>query len=88
MTKQIVIKLNERKFKPLLDELTACGKGLSKSYSESVKKAVFFCHHFNTYKYPELDNETMLQTILDKMNKTYNQAFLEFLKKYTDFLKK
>lgn len=38
MTRQIVIKLNEKKFKPILDKLKNKSLGEVKSYSELVGK--------------------------------------------------
>ena len=47
MTKQIVIKLNEEKFKPLLDKLKTDGHGPVGSYSELVGKIIFFDYLHN-----------------------------------------
>lgn len=44
MTKQITIKLNEKIYKPILDELMQ--HGTSKSNSECVAKCIMVCKFF------------------------------------------
>ncbi|MBR9706240.1 hypothetical protein GOV14_04345 [Candidatus Pacearchaeota archaeon] len=86
MTKQIVIKLNEKKFKPILDKLmNACHK-TSRSYSDLVGKCLFFSQKYNSEEIPELDNKSQRDFILNKLGKPKDMAFLEFLKKYTEFI--
>ena len=58
MTKQIVIKLNEKKFKPLLQKLKSNGYGAVGSYSELVGKIIFFDYLLWNKKCRELKNKS------------------------------
>lgn len=86
MTDQIVVKLNKKKFKPLLDFLIQKGKGISNSYSECVGKSLFFAHLYLTEKVPELNNKTRLDYFNYLSKKPHDSSVLSFLSKYKNFL--
>ena len=65
MTKQLVIKLNEEKFKPLLDKLMQTGSNISKTYSEVTAKCIFYIYLLMYEKRENLGNKTHLETILE-----------------------
>jgi len=87
MTRQIVIKLNEDKFKPLLDKLKTNGHGAVNSYSELVGKIIFFDYLLWTEKSEELGNKTKMEFLLDKLGSTKDELTVEFLQKYIEFAK-
>ncbi|MEA2037143.1 MAG: hypothetical protein U9O94_06525 [Nanoarchaeota archaeon] len=84
MTAQIVIKLNEKKFKRILDEMGV--NSISRSYSELTGLCVWYCHACETEKVPELGNKTRLEFIAGKLGTTIDKARLIGLKKYNEFL--
>ena len=86
MTKQIVIKLNKKKFDPLLKFLLAKGGGISTSYSECAGKALFFAYLYFTEKISELNNKTRLEHFNDIMKSSHDSSVLSFLSKYKTFL--
>ena len=60
MTRQITIKLNEKKFKPLLDKLSHNGLGSVGSYSELVSKMILFDYFLWGEKCKKLKFKTLL----------------------------
>lgn len=89
MTKQIVIKLNEEKFKPLLDKLIAeGGHHISRTYSEITAKSLFFVSRFLFEKIPELDNKTMREFIEEARDFSPEQGLIDMLSSYSKFLSK
>lgn len=85
MTSQIVIKLNKKKFKPILDFVK---KGaLSKSYSELAGLCVWYCHNCLTKKVPELGNKTKAEFIAENMGMSPEERILATVKEYNDFIK-
>ncbi len=78
MTKQIVIKLNEQRFKPLLDALQEkevfCG---CLSYSETVGKIILALYNFSFLKLP--DGTTPREKLLEGYNKDFGMN-LDFSK--------
>ena len=85
MARQLVIKLNEAKFKPLLDQIMQVGE-CSQTYSESVGKGIFFIHQFLFEKDPA-SNKTKVERMLEAEGASLEESFLAFLKKYNQFLK-
>jgi len=86
MTNQIVIKLNEKKFKPILDKLKSNGYGTVGSYSELVGKIIFFEYHLWNKKCKELNDKTRMQFLMDKLDETHSQFLKFFLSKYIKFI--
>ena len=87
MTRQIVIKLNEERFKPILDSLKLDGHGAVSSYSELIGKIVFFDYLLWTEKCKELDNKTRMEFLLEKLDTSKDKLLINFLQKYTKFVK-
>jgi len=86
MTNQIVIKLNEKKFKPLLDKLKSNGHGAVRSYSELVGKIIFFEHLLWEEKCKEFNDKTRMQFLMDKLGETHAEFMKCFLKQYIKFI--
>jgi len=87
MTKQIVIKLNEKKFRPLFDSIKEkCGT--SKSDSELAGKALFNLYLQLFEKIPNLENQTMLEFFSEIQGKSFDEMHMEFLRAYSLFLEK
>ena len=71
MTKQIVIKLNEEKFKPLLEDFNKKFlKNSAQSYSWLVGFTLWYMHMFAFKKDIEFKNKTRLQFLIEKRNLT------------------
>ena len=87
MTHQIVIKLNEERFKPLLDKLKTNGHGAVHSYSELVGKIIFFDYLLWTKKCEELGDKTKMEFLLEKLEVTNDELTIDFLQKYIEFTK-
>ena len=87
MTNQIVIKLNEEKFKPLLDKLKTNGHGAVSSYSELVGKIIFFDYLLWTRKCEELGGKTKAEFLINKLGLTNDELTVDFLQKYIEFTK-
>ena len=86
MTEQIVIKLNKKKFKPLLDECIRASGGAISNYSECVGKTLFFMHIYLTEKNDKLDKKTIQQFLLEHSGTSKEEMTLIFFKKYNEFL--
>ena len=88
MTKQIVIKLNEEKFKPLLDDFnTNFLKNSSQSYSRLAGFTLWYMHMFALKKDKDFDGKTRLEWIMDKRGLNINEALLIMMGKFTEFIK-
>jgi len=88
MTKQITIKLNEKRFKPLIESLIESNNRTSKSYSEAVGKAIFYSHQATVKKHHELGNKTIQEKICELREITKEQCQIEFLRAYSEFTSK
>lgn len=86
MTDQIVIKLNKKKFKPLIEKFKL-SEQCSKSDSEVVGKALFATYLLLCEKVPKLKNKTRIQFLLDAQGTNMDKQIMELLKKYTKFIK-
>jgi hypothetical protein len=86
MTDQIVIKLNKKKFQPLLDSLIKRGGNISSSYSEAVGKSLFFLYSYFNEKIPRLDNKTRHEYLLFKTDSSEEVTLLTFLKEYKRYI--
>jgi len=82
-----VIKLNEKKFKPLLDKLKSDGHGPVASYSELAGKIIFFDYLLWTKKCEELRGKTKMEFLLEKLGLSNDELTVDFLQKYIEFLK-
>jgi hypothetical protein len=87
MTHQIVIKLNEERFKPILDKLKIKGHGAVSSYSELVGKIIFFDHLLWTEKCEKFEGKTKIEFLINKLGLTNDELIVDFLQKYIDFTK-
>ncbi len=85
MTRQIVIKLNEKKFKQLLDSLMDVTIG--RSYSEAVGKCIFFSHTMFFEKILlENKDKTHLQFLIESLGQNFNQEIINFQQRYYKFV--
>jgi hypothetical protein len=87
MTKQIIVKLNQRRFKPILDKLGSDGLGSVKSYSELVGKVVFFDFLLEYEKCKKLDNKTCINFLTAGLGLTEEAFKKDFLRNYKEFSK-
>ena len=88
MTKQLVIKLNEEKFKPILDEFNEKFlKNSSQSYSWLTGFTLWYMHVFALKKDADFNNKTRLQWIMEKRNLNIDEALLIMMGKFTEFIK-
>ena len=88
MTKQITIKLNEAKFKPILDMLVSAEMGRNaKTYSELAGKCIWFCHYFGIKKFAKFGNKTQFQMMAQMNGLNIQQAMADAGKHYAKFLK-
>lgn len=86
MTRQIVIKLNEKKFKPVLENLEKNGWGPVKSHSEFVGKVLFFEYLLWNEKCKELEDKTRIQFLMSKLDETPAEFMKCFLSHYMKFI--
>lgn len=86
MTRQIVIKLNEKKFKPILQKAFANSYGPVGSYSELVGKIIFFDYLFWNEKCKEFKGKTRMQFLMDKLNQAHTEFTKFFLSQYMKFM--
>ena len=86
MAKQIVVKLNKKKFAPILDFLREQGENLSTSYSGVVGKVLFLSYLYFTEKVDFLGNKTQFECFREKDPKSAEAALISFFKKYKKFL--
>ena len=85
MTKQIVIKLNEKKFRPILEKLEKNGYGSVESHSEFVGKILFFEYLLWNQKCKELKDKTRMQLLMNKLNESHLEFMKKFLLDYNKF---
>jgi len=87
MTKQIIIKLNERKFKPLLEQLAKDGHGSVSSYSELVGKIIFFDFLLWKQKIKRFNDKTSMQFLTNALKPNKYKLSEKFLRSYKKFAK-
>jgi len=87
MTEQIVIKLNAKKFKPILDKFIAKGCDTSRSYSEAVGKLIYWTDEFISDKKPRFDNKTGFEFLVSKDAKSMEDYMLRFISRYHQWTK-
>jgi hypothetical protein len=86
ITHQITIKLNEERFRPLLDHiLKQCL--VCKTYSEEIGKILFFVMWFTRQPLPELGSKTILQFLLKKTGLSREQFIVGLNKEYNKFVR-
>ena len=86
MTDQIVIKLNKKKFKPLIEKFRL-SEQCSKSDSEIVGKVLFATYLLLCERVPKLKNKTRIQFLLEAQKSSMDRQLMDLLKKYTKFIK-
>ena len=84
MTRQIVIKLNEKKFKPIIERIKP--NMVSKSHSELIGLCLWCYYIFTTEKVPELGNKTREEFLNERMDMPRNEAIISILKNYNIFI--
>jgi hypothetical protein len=87
MTDQIVIKLNEKKFRHLLDGFNKEMKGCSQSDSWLVGFTLWYMNRFLSEKIPYLNNKTIVQYLMEKRKWTFNESMVMMMGKFTEYLK-
>ncbi len=85
MTKQIIVKLNEKRFKPLLDGLMSTACDTVKNYSDCIGKSTFFLYDYMFTKYHRLGNKTKHEFILAALGISEDEETLKFLGDYNKF---
>ena len=85
MTSQLVIKLNKKKFKPLLDSVKQIS--LTKSYSELAGMCIWYCYTCSKEKIQELGNKTKLEFIAEKMGMSMQERIVVNAREFNKFLK-
>ncbi len=74
MAKQIVIKLNKKRFGPLLDQIKECFASVdAKTYSEEVGKIIFGIYWLTSYKYP--NGKTGMDMVREAINEVSGRNF-------------
>jgi len=86
MTKQIIIKLNYKKFKPLLDDLITMCPAHSKS--ELVGLCVYLTWQHCNNEIKELDCLTMFEYLCKIKDITKEKALIDFLQEYNHKIRK
>jgi hypothetical protein len=88
ITEQITIKLNAKRFRPLLKKLEAFGgHGLTDSDSDLVGKALFYCYYSIYCKKPDCKNMSTFEMVSAMSGKEKPELVLNFLNKYAEFKK-
>ena len=87
MTKQIVIKLNEAKFKPLLDKLFTKGQDAMTGYSNLVGLCIFAGYAQGHMKVDALDNKSLADFVREKTGISDETFILRLMGKYQEYLK-
>jgi hypothetical protein len=87
MTKQITIKLNEERFRPLLNKLRMFGgDGITESDSDLVGKCLFLCYELIYNKRGR--DKTSFDVLAENAGQDKPQLILGFLSDYYRFKKK
>jgi hypothetical protein len=86
MTKQITIRLNEQKFRPLLDMLKTEGRDAARSDSELVGVCLFYIYYTSTIKYPAI-GMTLQEHSMKAIKKSREEMILDIFAAYNDFVK-
>lgn len=88
ITDQITIKLNAKRFKPLIEKLeNFAGKGITECNSDLVGKALFFCYYSLHDKKPACNDKTAFQIISEISGMGKPELLLDFLQAYSTFKK-
>jgi hypothetical protein len=88
-SRQIVIKLNKQKFRPLINAIKEIGGYVSQSDAEAIGKILFFSNSFVSEREPKLNNMTRQEFIFEKTkekDETLLEAKFKFLVKYNEFI--
>jgi len=89
MTDQITVKLNEKLFRPLIEDIDKfTGPGMVKSDSDLVAKCIFFTHQFMYKKQDSLGGKTLWEVLQEQSGREKPEMILTFLKNYSEFSRK
>lgn len=86
MTKQIVIKLNEKKFGPILEKLERNEYSPVKSHSEFIGKILFSEYLLWNQKCNKLEDQTRMHTLIKILKQTHAEFMKNLLSQYPDFI--
>jgi hypothetical protein len=84
-TKQITIKLNEEKFKPIIEKLMEIS-GSVRTPSELMGKCLWYIYCFTFQKISAFDNKTHFEYMLSIRKMTHEQFLVDCGKKYNEFM--
>ncbi len=89
VTKQITIKLNEEKFRPLIDKLNEfSGTGLATSDSELVGRCIFYTYFSIFSKVHNQNTKSGFEVLQDCSGQDSSELIMTFLQEYSSFRKK
>lgn len=83
MTKQIVVKFNEKRWKSVFATIDV---GLEYKIPQRVKHCVWYVYWSMTQKIPELGNKTRCECCYKKIGLSHIEAKFNFLKSYNKFI--
>jgi hypothetical protein len=87
MTDQIIIKLNKRKFRPILDKLNNLAKGAAQSNSWQAGFAVWFFNDLLREKREHLGGISIVDHLIQKSGLSRSEMLMYVMGKYIQFLK-
>jgi hypothetical protein len=88
ITEQITVKLNAKRFRPLMKELESfAGDGLIECPSDLVGKALFYCYYSIYHKRDDRDGKSVVEFVSEKSGEQKSELILNFLKEYHTFKK-
>jgi hypothetical protein len=87
MTDQIIIKLNKKKFRPILDKFSNLTKGAVQSDSWHAGFAVWFFNDMLREKREHLGGVTIVDHLIQKSGLSRSEMLMYTMGKYIQFLK-
>lgn len=88
ITKQITIKLNEERFRPLVEKLNEfAGTGLAASDSELVGRCLFYCYFSIFSKTSDAGTKSGFEKLQEVAGIDSSEMILRFLQDYSKFKK-
>lgn len=82
---RISIKLDERRWRKVIDDLKRVERNVSTTDREVIEKCLLVSHIFCFERVKELGNKTRVEYILEAQKMNHNNAHIEFLSKFTSF---
>ena len=82
---RISIKLDERRWRKVIDDLKRAEHNVSTTDREIIEKCLLGAHMFCFEKVKEFDNKTGVEYILEIIRTNHNKAHIKFLSKFTSF---